>query len=97
MGSIDEIKKQSFNDRFNFLMNNRMIMGMFRYGPRLAKKLHPYYINSAKRRIEIYMETGNTESLIDAANFLRMEFETPLHPEAHFQSIDDGEHSYHIK
>jgi hypothetical protein len=93
MPTIEELRKESYDDRFNFLMNNRMLMGRFRYGPRKTKKEHPAYITAAKRRIELYEESGNTELLVDAGNYLRMEFETPLHPNGHFKSIDDGEHS----
>lgn len=93
MSEIEELKKESFDDRFGFLMNNRMVMERFRYGPKKTKKEHPAYIRAAKRRIELYEESGNTELLVDAGNYLRMEFETPLHPNGHFKSIDDGEHS----
>jgi len=95
---IDEIKKQSFGMEFVELMNNRMVMGFFRYGNRHTRKNATYhYINSALRRLTLYNETGNTELLVDAANLLRMEFEIPQHPNAHFKSIDDGEHSHNIK
>jgi|WetSurMetagenome_2_1015567.scaffolds.fasta_scaffold39004_4 hypothetical protein len=95
---IETIAKLKFNDDFVILMRNRMIMGYFRYGankPELMKKLD--FIGSAKQRIERYEKDGNLEHLVDAANILRMEFEMPHHPNAHFQSIDDGEHSHQSK
>jgi hypothetical protein len=95
---IEEIAKHKFSDEFVKLMRNRMIMGFFRYGynnPNEMKKLD--FITSAKRRIELYELSGNTECLVDAANILRMEFEMPNHPNAHFQSVDDGEHSHQTK
>ena len=90
--SIEELRKESFGNEFCSLMNNRMVMGRFRYGSRKQKATHPAYIRAAKRRIELYEESGNTEHLVDAGNYLRMEFETPLHPNGHFKSVDDGEH-----
>lgn len=94
---IEEIRKSQFGDLFVKLMNNRMLMGFFRYGDKYKRKTYYHYINAVKRRIAIYEETGNTECLVDAANILRMEFDTPQHPKAHFKSIDDGEHSHNIK
>lgn len=95
---IEDIAKQKFNDEFVKLMRNRMIMGFFRYGynnPKIIKKLD--FITSAKRRIELYEQDGNLEHLVDAANILRMEFEMPHHPTAHWHPQDDGEHSHNIK
>lgn len=89
---IEEIKKLSFNEDFVKLMNNRMVMGFFRYGNRHAKKSPMNNIKSAERRIELYKQSGNLEFLLDAANMLRMEFEIPQHPHASFNPQDDGEH-----
>ena len=36
-------------------------------------------------------EHGNTEYLMDAANFLMIEFMHPRHPDAHFRSTDSDE------
>ena len=95
--SIEKIKQLSFEGEFVKLMDNRMVMGFFRYGNRHMTKNNYHYINAVKRRIELYEQTGNTELLVDAANILRMEFEMPQHINAHFSSIDDGEHSHNIK
>jgi len=40
-------------------------------------------------RMRKYAETGNTEWLIDAANFAMIEFMHPRHPHAHFTGTDD--------
>lgn len=95
---IEDIAKLKFKEEFVLLMRNRMIMGYFRYGankPEVIRKLD--FITSAKQRIERYERDGNLEHLVGAANILRMEFEMPHHPNAHWQSIDDGEHSHNIK
>ena len=89
---IEEIKKLSFGNDFVNLMDNRMVMGFFRYGNRHNRKIPLDNIASVIRRIKLYQETGNTELLLDAANMLRMEFDIPQHPNAHFHAQDDGEH-----
>jgi hypothetical protein len=93
--SVEEIANHKFKDEFVKLMRNRMIMGFFRYGYNDPKKIKTYdFILSVKQRIERYEKDGNLEHLVDAANILRMEFEMPHHPNAHFTSIDDGPHSH---
>jgi len=89
---IETIQQLSFNRDFTKLMNNRMVMGFFRYGNRHNRKVQLDNIASVLRRVKLYQETGNTELLLDAANMLRMEFEIPQHSNAHFHSQDDGEH-----
>lgn len=48
-------------------------------------------MESAQLRIEKYQDDGNTEWLVDAANFLMMEFMYPQHPEAHYRATDSDE------
>jgi hypothetical protein len=45
----------------------------------------------AKERISKYLATGNTEWLIDAANYCMIAFMHPVHPDAHFRATDSGE------
>lgn len=48
-------------------------------------------LESAQQRLKLYEQTGNTEYLIDAANFMMIEFMRPAHPRAHFEATDsDG-------
>lgn len=44
-----------------------------------------------ERCVEKYQETGNTEYLVDAANYLMFEFMYPQHEKAHFRATDSGE------
>jgi hypothetical protein len=91
---IDEIKKHQFGSLFTKLMDARMVMGFFRYGNRMRILDKEYHLRSVEKRIESYKLTGNLEFLVDAGNFLRMEFDRPLYrTDAYFKSIDDGEHS----
>ena len=70
----------------------RMAMSFFKYGR--VKEAYPDRVNaidSLKLRLDKYAETGNTEYLMDAANFCMIEFMFPAHPGAFFEATDsDG-------
>jgi hypothetical protein len=73
------------------LMYHRILMGEYRYGP-----IPDYPVNwlrDVERTIGNYKRTGNTEFLVDAANYVMLEFLHGNHPEKHFAVNDDGEHS----
>jgi hypothetical protein len=73
-------------------MRNRMAMSFYKYG-RVADA-YPHKVNaleSLRKRLEKYEETGNTEWLIDAANFAMIEFMCPAHVKAHYKPTDSGE------
>lgn len=80
---------------FYQLMRNRLIMGSFRYETFEQKRAHPWKYDTAAeaiKRVQKYIETGNTEHLVDAANMCLLEFEFGRHPNKHFSPVDDGEH-----
>lgn len=91
--SFDELKKTEWSVDFEKLMRNRLIMGALRYG-KLHAKNKPVYnrVDSMIKRLQKYQDTGNKEFLVDVANLSLLEFEECKHPNAHFNSIDDGEH-----
>jgi len=94
MPSLGELKKTEWFPEFIKLMRNRMLMGAFRYGRMDRQDLRSYDLPAeAKKRINRYIETGNTENLVDAANMLGIEFKKGHHPNKHFESVDDGEHA----
>ena len=72
-------------------MTNRMVTGYFRYGPVKDNRFDA--IGDIARRIKLYQETGNLECLVDVANLCMVEYIRPLHTNAHFESVDDGEHA----
>lgn len=72
-------------------MANRMAMSYFKYGP--IAMAYPDRVNavaSLKIRLQKYLETGNTEFLLDVANFAMIEFMKPAHPSAHFSPTDSS-------
>lgn len=48
-------------------------------------------LDNMQQRIDKYRETGNTEWLMDAANYCLIEFLRPSVPDAHFRSTDSDE------
>ena len=99
--SLSDMKKLQWGDEWEnilLLMQHRMIMGGYRYGPtKLQKKREFDNISDIKRRLELYNDTGNMEHLLDAANITIIECLKQSHPNFHFESIDDGVHTERIK
>ena len=73
-------------------MINRMGVSYHKYGKVADAYPHNFNaIDSMKERVLSYQATGNTEYLMDAANFLMIEFMHPSHEKAHFIPTDsDG-------
>ena len=97
MPSLEELQRTEWSPEFEKLMRNRLIMGAFRYerfGPQ--KSNYPTATEAIRRTLK-YLESGNTEHLVDAANMLLIEFEFGKHPKKHFGAIDDGEHCQKAK
>lgn len=89
---MDAILQRDWSKEFINLMQNRIIVSHYKYGwisqnyPELAKA-----IDSAEERLRLYRETGNTEWLVDLANFAMIEFMHPSHPQAHFRATGSDE------
>lgn len=89
----EEILKTEFSEQFVELMKNRMIMSWYKYGP-LKQNAGDKLVNeieSLKLRIKKYEQTGNTEYLVDVANFAMIEFMFPSHDKGHFRATDSAE------
>jgi hypothetical protein len=86
----EDILKTEFSEKFVKGMRDRMVVSFHKYG-RVAdaypKKLDA--VGDMQKRLQKYAETGNTEWLMDVANFAMIEFMHPRHPNAHFEGTDD--------
>lgn len=81
-----------FSDVFVQRMRNCMSVSFFKYGPVAAA--YPEKVDaleSLQMRLERYVDTGNTEFLVDAANFAMIEFMHPRHPNAFYKATDSKE------
>lgn len=81
------VPESQINREFIQGMLDRMAQGYFKYGHMRSeheRRVDAY--GSAKIRLEQYEKTGNLENLMDAANYLMMEFTMP--PEGRFYQPD---------
>lgn len=96
--SLAELEETEWSKEFERLMRNRMLMGALRYG-RLEDKRKKgakwNLLEPIQTKVKLYEETGNTEYLVDAANYCLLAFECDNHPLKHFKALDD--HSDHCK
>jgi hypothetical protein len=88
----DACPASEFSEDFVEKMRARMAMAFYKYGP--IKDAYPHKVSaleSLRQRLQRYEETGNTEWLVDAANFAMIEFMLPSHKNAHFRATDSRE------
>lgn len=96
--SHEELANKYWTEECNFFvegMFNRLCMGGIRYEDKTrkkSKKNEGLFLKGARQYLKKYEETGNTEKLIDVANFILLEFKDGYHPKKHFKAEDDGEH-----
>jgi hypothetical protein len=80
-----------FSEYFIELMRNRMAVSYFKYGMVAEAVKRVDMIASLKTRLQKYLETGNTEWLVDVGNIAMIEFMAPQHPHAHFRATSADE------
>jgi hypothetical protein len=88
----DAIPASEFSQPFAQGMVDRMAVSACKYGH--VAEAYPNRVDaieSLRKRLERYVETGNTEWLMDVANFAMIEFMHPRHPKAHFRATDSKE------
>ena len=94
MSEIEKILKTEYSEKFDEIRKNSMVQSYFKYGP--ARKNYANgncnALASMENCIKKYKDTGNTEYLTDAANYLMLEFMYPQHEKAHYKrtSSDDS-------
>ena len=89
---ICDIKKE-YSDKFDELRKARVETSYYKYGP-AAENFGQHYVDalgSMQKCIQKYKETGNTEYLCDAANYVMFEYMYPAIAGAHFRATDSGE------
>jgi hypothetical protein len=94
---LDALTKSEWSSSFETLMRNRLIMGALRYGTiaenqRKANQKRWDVIGAIANKVRLYEETGNTEHLVDAANYCLLTFLRDPHPNKNFTPLDDTNH-----
>ena len=85
---MQEMILEQAKDQFTLFMHHRMVMGEMRYGKSNQKSDPVFYLRQAMLSLCSYNKTGNLECLIDAANYLRLEWRHSQHPKKHFNAKD---------
>ena len=81
-----------FSREFVDGMRNRTEVSYHKYGPVADAVAHgAKFVEALEKRLTQYKETGNTEWLIDVANYAMFEFMYPSHKQAHFRATDSDE------
>ena len=95
--SLPELWASEWSPEFERLQRNRLVLGALRYG-RLGEREKGSWdrIPAACAALEDYLETGNLENLVDAANLCMLEFVEGVHPRRHFAASDDKQHVHLI-
>lgn len=89
---LADLEKSEWSPEFERLMRNRLLMGALRYGllehkRKVGRKWD--LIGAVEAKVKKYQETGNTEYLVDLANYALLEFECGHHPTKHFHALDN--------
>ena len=87
--NLDVVCPTEVSKVFMQRMANAMSVSFHKYGP--VADAYPCGIDamaSARARMRSYGQTGNSEYLVDAANFLMIEAMRPAHPDAHYDPKD---------
>ena len=82
---------EEYNKFFLQGMLNRMAVSYHKYGMMKDAGKRIDQVKSLKVRLDKYIETGNTEWLIDVANMAMIEFTHSQHPHGHFRATDSDE------
>ncbi len=78
--SYEALVQSEWSPVFEKLMRNRLIIGAFRYGKLNATgKKEWNRLDKILSDVQRYIETGNTEVLVDIANHALLEFEEGIH------------------
>ncbi len=92
MSKIGRELPKEYSDRFDELRQNRVNVSYYKYdsaadnfGMKLVNALESHDLCIRK-----YLETGNTEYLCDAANYLMLEFMYPQKEDAYFKATDSS-------
>lgn len=90
MSKIGKEMPKEYSDRFDELRQNRVALSFHKYGT-AADNFGMRLVNALESHdlcIKKYLETGNTEYLCDAANYLMFEFMYPQKDNAFFKATD---------
>jgi hypothetical protein len=88
-----KILNTEYNSDFDEKRKSAMILSFHKYGAVKANYAtgNVNAIDTLKKRLQLYEETGNIEWLIDVGNMAMIEFTHPQHPNAHYKKTESKE------
>lgn len=92
IGPSAQIEASQVSKNFLDGMVNRMVVSYLKYGD--VRDAYPHKMDALaclRDRLQNYIETQNTEYLIDAANFAMIEFMLPRLQGAHYSPSDSDQ------
>lgn len=93
MSKIGKEQPKEYSDKFDEYRQNRVELSFYKYGT-AADNFGMKLVNALESHdmcIKKYLDTGNTEYLVDAANYLMFEFMYPQKDNAYFKATDSKE------
>lgn len=89
--------ESNWSPEFERLCRNRLMMGCLRYGHMDEQRTNHKWdvLKAIGAKVQAYELTGNTEHIVDAANYCQLVFVLDPHPTKHFSALDD--HSDHCE
>lgn len=83
--------ESEYSERFDKLRRCAIEVSFHKYGSAVDnfKFGRVDAIKSLKKKLSAYEKVGNTELLVDVANYAMFEFMYPLHEKAHYKPMDD--------
>lgn len=92
MNETNKILKTEYSTKFDELRKNRVVQSFYKYGP--ARKNYGEArmdaIGSLELCLEKFKKTGNTEYLVDVANYAMLRYMHPL-PGEYFKATSSEE------
>lgn len=93
MTEYEKVLSTEYSEKFDELRKNRMVVSHYKYGF-IKESCEGKFIDTLetlKLRLQKYIDTKNTEFLVDVANFAMMEFMHPQLEGAYFRPTDSHE------
>lgn len=89
--SIEEVLKKEYCNDFDVKRKNAVVTSFYKYGPSRDnfKKGMVDAIGSLKKNLKKFEETGNTEYLVDVANYAMFRFMYPQGNESYRPTDSD--------
>ena len=88
MRTLEEIEEMNVDNTFIEHMVNAMVMSAFKYGD-VKPICGKVAIEKMNKEIEMFMEDGNTEHMVNVANYAMLRYMFPLEGEKYIGTDSD--------